>query len=377
MTVTTLPRSTSAKLHPDPGQSYTLPAHYYTDPEIFAREREAIHFRSWQYAGPVGELAEAGDYITSAVLDQDIFVIRGKDGALRAFYNVCQHRAHKLLEGSGRKKVITCPYHAWSYHATGDLRSARGAEKVAGFDKAEFCLKQVRVEEFCNLVFVNLYPQAPSLAGQSGDLAAEVAQHVPALGQLKKVATQTWTIRANWKTIVDNFLECYHCEPAHPAFVKLVDIKSYRSVTHGIYSTHSSRGGKPDNPAYSFMPEDASQEAVFWYLWPMMTFNVTPGPANFTLFYLRPLDADHTLEVVEYYYLDGVIGAAEQARIDYANDVLMVEDNNLCEAVQKGLHSRGYDRGRFIVDAERSQNSEHAVHHFHTLVEAALEGSPA
>lgn len=376
MPVTPLRPSPGGKLHPDPGQSFTLSARYYTDPAIFEREREAIHFKTWQYAGHVSELPEPGSYITCRVLDQELFVMRGKDSKLRAFYNVCQHRAHKLLEGSGRKTVITCPYHAWSYHADGALRTARGAEKVAGFEASEFCLKQVQLEELCDLLFVNLEPKAPALASQAEGLEREVRKHVPTLDGLRKAASRSWTIEANWKVIVDNFLECYHCEPAHPAFVKLVDIKSYRSVTHGIYSTHSSRSGKPDNPAYRFDPQDATQEAVFWYLWPMMTFNVTPGPANLSLFYLQPLDTERTLEVVDYYYLDGVVGAAEQARMDYANDILMREDNDLCEAVQIGLRSRGYDRGRFIVDAERSQNSEHAVHHFHRLVEAALEAQP-
>src|SRR5262245_11120950 len=105
----------------DPARSLTLPSHLYTSPDVFARAREAIFFRDWHLAGHVSDLAEAGSYITAAMHDQSVFICRGKDGRLRGFYNVCAHRAHELLSGMGRAKVITCPYHAWSYHLTGEL----------------------------------------------------------------------------------------------------------------------------------------------------------------------------------------------------------------------------------------------------------------
>ncbi len=120
-------------LHADPAKSHTLPGWAYTDAELFERERTAIFDRGWHYAGPLSALAKAGDYITAGLLDQNIIVIRGKDGELRGFYNVCQHRAHELLKGRGCAKVITCPYHAWSYHADGRLRSARGTENIDRF----------------------------------------------------------------------------------------------------------------------------------------------------------------------------------------------------------------------------------------------------
>lgn len=359
-------------LHEDPARSYTLPARYYTSPEIYDREREAIFYRSWIYAGHVEELQQPGSFLTVQIIDQNIAVIRGKDGKLRAFYNVCQHRAHELLRGRGRTPVITCPYHAWSYHLDGRLRSARGSEKVEGFNADEFCLKSVQVEEFGPFVFVNLDSEAAPLRVQAAGLLDELRTYAPKLDTLTKVQTVTFDVKANWKVIVDNFLECYHCEPAHPAFVQLVDMDSYRSVTHGIYSTHVSRSGRPDNKAYKFDPGAASQVGAFWHLWPTMTFNVAPGEPNFALFYLQPLGPERTLEITDYYFADTEITEQRKGRLDYANEVLTIEDNNLCESVQRGLHSRGYTQGRFIVDRERSQISEHAVHHFHRLVVEAL-----
>lgn len=359
-------------LHEDPARSYTLSARYYTSPEVYDREREAVFYRSWIYAGHIEELKEPGSYLTIQIIDQNIAVVRAKDGKLRAFYNVCQHRAHELLRGRGRTPVITCPYHAWSYHLDGRLRSARGSQNVDGFNADEFCLKGIQVEEFGPFVFVNLDPDAAPLAQQAGGLLDELRHHAPDLDSLTKIQTVTFEVKANWKVVVDNFLECYHCEPAHPAFVQLVDMDTYRSVTHDIYSTHVSRSGRPDNKAYKFDPEAGSQIGAFWHLWPTMTFNIAPGEPNFALFYLQPLGPERTLQVTDYYFAGTEMTEQRQARLDYANDVLTIEDNNLCESVQRGLHSRGYSQGRFIVDRERTQISEHAVHHFHRLVAKAL-----
>lgn len=369
--VVTLP-AREKQLHDDPARSYTLPARYYTSPEIFKREAEAIFFKTWQYAGHAEGLREPGSYITVQILDQNIIVIRGKDDGLRAFYNVCSHRAHELLKGCGKAKIITCPYHAWSYHADGRFRSARGSDNVAGFKGEEFNLKPVQVEAFGPLVFINLDPAAPSLASQAGNLLSEIRQFAPNFDRLTKAGSQSWDIKANWKVCVDNFLECYHCAPAHPAFAQLVDMDTYRSKTHGVYSSHLSRSGRNENSAYKFDPNDASQVACFWWLWPMATINVAPGEANMAMFYLRPLGPDRTLEITDFFYLDKEPSARRQERLDYANNILQVEDNNICEAVQRGLNQRGYSQGRFIVDRDRTEISEHAVHHFHTLVHQTL-----
>ncbi len=147
---------------------------------------------------------------------------------------------------------------------------------------------------------------------------------------------------------------------------------SYRSTTHGIYSSHLSRSGRPDNKAFKFDAGDDSQVACFWWLWPTTTINVAPGESNMAMFYLKPLGPERTLEVVDYYFPDKAMTGQRQARIDYANNILQVEDNNLCEGVQRGLRQRGYVQGRFIVDRDRTQISEHAVHHFHSLVTDAL-----
>ncbi len=356
-----------------PERSYTLPAGWYTEPAVFEAERREIFGRSWQFAGHVEQIAQPGDYITVHLLDQNIFIIRGKDGVIRGFHNVCQHRAHELLAGSGNVKVITCPYHAWSYHLDGGLRTARGSERVAGFDAGDFCLKSVQIEIFNDFLFVNFVPEAVPLEAQAGDLGAEMRAHAPDLGRLTHAHRLTYELEANWKIIVDNFLECYHCPIVHPAFVELVDMASYRVVTHGIWSSHHAGPGKESNSAYDFSVGDVRIHAV-WWLWPNMCFLRFPGSGNMMVLHILPVAPDRTFETYDFYFLDKAPNAQQREAIAYIDDVLQPEDIVIVESVQRGLRSRGYDQGRFMAGDPSSGYSEHGVHHFHSLLAAALGG---
>ena len=357
----------------DPERSYTLPARYYYDPDIYARELDAIFAHHWIYVCHGEAVQEPSDYTTFETAGQNIIVVRGKDGVLRAFYNVCQHRGHELLKGEGRTKVITCPYHAWSYHIDGRLRTARGSEKVAGFDKDEFCLTSVRVEEFCGFVFVNLDPDASPLAEQSEGLEADLRAHVPDLDELTFARRLTFDVNANWKNVLDNFLECYHCPVAHPAFDGLVDLGTFGTVTYGIYSTHHSLGGKADNDAYNAADADDPDHPV-WWLWPNTCILRFPGSANLSVWRMIPTGPETTHEIFDFFLLDATPDAQASASIEYIDTVLQAEDIAIVESVQRGLHSRGYNQGRFIVDPDRGAVSEHGTHHFQALVRQHLDG---
>ena len=357
----------------DPENSYTLAARYYVDADIFEREKEAIHYRSWQPVCHISELSESGSYVTYNLLDQNIMVVRGGDSELRAFYNVCSHRAHQLLQGSGATNTIVCRYHAWSYHTDGRLRTARGSENVAGFDRNLFCLKTIRLEVFAGLVFVNFDPDAPPLAGQASDLATEIRDVVPGLESLVKVAEMRSEMSCNWKVAIDNYLECYHCSTAHPAFSSLVDLDTYRSTVCDIHSSHIAERVRPKNRAYEFSPDDPVQHAAFWYLWPFAALNVYPGRPILTMATYAPAGPETTSVQFSRYAPSKNLNEQDLARISYSDNVLAPEDFALCESVQRGLRSRGYTQGRFIVDRDRTEISEHAVHHFHRLVQTALE----
>jgi choline monooxygenase len=359
----------------NPETSFTLPARYYYDPDIYKREIEAIHYRSWIYAGHVSQLGEPGSYVTTKVGDQNIIVIRGQDGELRAFYNVCSHRAHELLKGCGRAKLITCPYHAWTYHTDGRLRSAVGQKKVKNFEAKEFGLKPVRVEVLAGFVYVNLDRDAPSLNEESEGLAGELRKFCPEIETVKLATRLSYSLKANWKTVVDNYLECYHCTPAHPAFVDLVDIKNYRTITHSIYSSHISPPGRADNAAYCLLPGQEGNFAGFW-LWPSMTFNTFPGCPNVGILHIMPTGPETTDEHFDFFFAADVPQKTIDEAILYLDKTLQPEDIGLVESVQRGLHSKGYTQGRFIIDEDRTFISEHGLHHFHSLVLDALGEMP-
>src|SRR6266481_4114854 len=161
----------------------TLPKRYYTEPNILEREKEEIFHKSWQYAGHACQLPDVGSYFTLDYLDDSLLFVRDADRKIRGFYNVCQHRAHQLVKGHGCKKVLTCPYHAWSYGLDGRLRSARGTDRGQGFDTVNYGLEPVRVEMLNDIVMFNLDPAAPSFESLIPGVAAEMRREIPRLGE--------------------------------------------------------------------------------------------------------------------------------------------------------------------------------------------------
>lgn len=356
----------------EPAKSHTLPARFYRDREFYEREKDAIFYRSWWFAGHKSQLDQAGRYITTKIHEQSIVITRSVDGMLHAFYNVCQHRGHQLVRGSGTARLLVCPYHAWSYDLDGQLRKAPNTNDLVDFDKCAFSLKPVRVEEFCGFVFVNLDPDATPFAEQAGDLAAELRHYCPGIDDLVYAHRHRYEVASNWKVLIDNFLECYHCRVAHRDFVDLVDMTSYKSEIHRIYSSHTSQAAQADNTAFKFEKGAVEFGYAAWYVWPNLTIWIYPGEANVSTLQMLPDGPERTVE-----HLDWFLPSVEPSgqlldAMRYMDEILQPEDIALCESVQSGLHSRGYNQGRFVVDKTLSHLSEHAVHHFQRMVIDAL-----
>lgn len=360
----------------EPLTSFTLSSAYYTDAEVYEREKELIFARTWQYVAHKSHFEKAGDYATARIADQNVFVMLGDDGEFRAFYNVCRHRAHELLpDGMGNvKNTIVCPYHAWAYEKSGALRGAPNSQARPGFDKTNYGLRQVRLEEFLGCLFVNLDDNAVPLADQAGDLADDIQARVPFLDDLKPLRDMrlgNTLIDAGWKVVVDNYVECYHCTTAHPAFSSLICMDKYQVDTFGLWSRQLGDEIRTKNDAYPVDPEYGLQNSAFWYLWPNTTFNILPGCNELSVFVIRPINAlksDFTGHILS------SDGKPDEKRWDYTADVLGPEDVDLCESVQRGLLSNGYDQGPIIVDEAHAGTGEQAIHHFHRLVYQALNG---
>ena len=360
--------------HPDPGASLSLHADAYTKQRWFDADQAAIIGRTWQWICHGEKLRAPGSFTAESIAGMPIFAVRDGDGELRAFYNVCQHRAHELVQGEGRLKNLVCPYHGWSYDLSGQLKAARHTSHLVDFDPGDICLDQVQITEFGGFVYVNLDPGAAPLQELSGDFGAEIAHWAPDVEQLKLAHHLTYKIKSNWKNVVDNFLECYHCPIAHKDFVSLVDMDTYEVTTHGIYSSHMAEAGKTENAAYDVSEATVTDHAV-WWLWPNTCMMRYPGRGNFIVLKVIPAGPDLTYETYDFFLETAEPNEAELESIRYLDDVLQVEDINLVESVQRGMSTPAFQQGRIVNDPSGSGLSEHALHHFHRLVLDAYKGA--
>lgn len=351
----------------DAGRSLSLHADTYTQDAWFRADMRAVFGRSWQWVCHVEKLRAPGAYVTVDIAGQPVAVVRDREGVLRAFYNVCKHRAHALLSGEGETTRIMCPYHAWVYKLDGQLVRAPETEHLEGFDPGEICLDEVKVEEFCGFVFVNLDREAAPLREQSENLETEIRHWAPDIEQLTFGHRLTYDIKSNWKNVVDNFLECYHCPTAHKDFCDLVDMDTYKVTTHGIYSSHMADAGRGANSAYDVSNATVRTHAV-WWLWPTTCLMRYPGRSSMIVLNIIPAGPDRTLETYDFFLETPEPDPMELDAIRYLDEVLQVEDINLVESVQRGMSTPAFTQGRIVNDPTGSGKSEHAVHHFHGLV---------
>ena len=222
-----------------------FPARFYTDPAVSAREIERIFARTWQVVGHREQLAKPGDFFTTELLGEPLLLVRGAQGELRGFYNVCRHRAGPPAEGCGSRKLFRCGYHGWTYGLDGALISAPEFEGQPGFDRKEFTLAPVRAEEWSNLIFVNLDPGAEPLSRAWGSFRNRL--NVLVLTGMKLFERRTYDMKCNWKTYVDNYLEGYHLPSVHPGLNRELDYNAYTVEPYARHVRQFSpiRGAQP------------------------------------------------------------------------------------------------------------------------------------
>jgi phenylpropionate dioxygenase-like ring-hydroxylating dioxygenase large terminal subunit len=356
----------------EPSQSGTLPGWPYLDPGLFDREKEEIFFASWLYAGSTHQLKQPGDFLTADILGQSVIIIRGSDNELRGFHNVCQHRGHQLLSNCGNKRFITCPYHAWTYDMDGKLRSARGTNHMS-FNPRQYDLKPVQVEVFADhFVFYNLDPSAVSLAQQAGDMAESLRGNILEFDEFEFQGSLVMPrdVQANWKVLVENYVECSHCAPTHPSFLELFDMEmSTECHRHWTFQKCGIR--KRDNNAYYIGPDEKNDRACFYWLFPNTCFTVLPGdPTHVMVQIFHPMAIDRTNGKTDMYTPPGTKPNAQ--RNAWLSKVTGPEDRAVCESVQRGLQSKGFDSGRFLYDPQGGELTEESVYTFQRLVAKTL-----
>ncbi len=374
-------------------RSRGLAARYYTDPEVFADEMERIFARSWVMVGHVSQVAEPGAVITADVGDESVLVAND-GGQLRAMYNVCQHRGHQLMTAEqAQVDQITCPYHAWTYGLDGRLLHARG-ESVG-----EVCVPSVRLETQGGFMFVNLDPGTAPLAETAAGVEEEMLALAPDLGQRVLAARNTHEMRANWKVVVENYNECYHCPNVHKWFTSgVISPGSYRISMHGDVIRHTAvgpqmrpGGGNGSAGAAGADNGDGSAGEAYgdgsagagaggeaygygsFYTWPVSSIQCYPGQVINTFRWV-PLAVDRTRLIREWWFPSVELTDEQSTLIAEEWSNTAWEDFVIVESVQRGVSSRGYRPGPLILDPSGccDVHSENSVQHLQGLLLASL-----
>ena len=353
---------------------HSLDARYYTDPSIFTQECQGVLAKTWQFGCHGSALPLPGSYTSFDIAGESLFAIRDRENRIRVFYNVCQHRAHQLVTGSGRVPAIVCPYHAWSYNLDGRLKSAPNLDAVAGVDSASICLSEVKVEEFLGFVFVNLDPDAAPMDDWFPQALQELREWVPHWEHLKPLEWVEIAENCNWKVSVENYSECYHCALNHPTFASgVVKPETYDIQPQGKCLRHTTDCQNLDDMTYDIQSGfDHFDQYSSWFLWPMFSFQVYPGNILNT-YHWRAVDADHVVVWRGWYSIDGTENDTVRKLAKQDRETTVEEDIHLVESVQRGLCSRGYRPGPLVVDPQGGVNSEHPVMHLQRWIIESID----
>ena len=356
-------------------QAATIPAAWYTDPRIAELERLNVLGKTWQLVARTSQLETPGQFISSTVAGEPVVVVRGNDGVLRAFYNVCRHHAATVVtQPCGRASLLHCPYHGWNYGLDGSLKGMPEFEGVENFDRSQNGLIPIRVETWECFVFINLDDHAAPLSTFLGRLVDRVAPL--AVAKLHYFDRRSYEIHCNWKVYVDNYLDGgYHVPHLHKGLSSVLDYKQYTIENEDRYCLQSSPMVAPTE---SDSTEAASSEDIAtgasrkgdraWYFWqyPNLMINCYEGYMDTNV--VIPLDVDHCRVIFDFYFAD--IGEASRAYNEQSVNVgnrVQEEDLGICEDVQRGLKSRAYSAGRLSVRREAGERL------FHQLLAADLK----
>jgi phenylpropionate dioxygenase-like ring-hydroxylating dioxygenase large terminal subunit len=318
----------------------TLPFRWYSDEETLRHERSRIFGRSWQYGGRADQVAEPGSFLATDAGGVPILVTRDRSGELRAFINVCRHRGAVLTEGCGNRQTIQCHYHAWTYDLDGSLRTAPRSDREAGFDNADWSLLPASVGIWGPFLFVNPDPASVPLEEQLGELPEILGRDIDLAGLVWHSRVE-FGANANWKIVVENFLECYHCATAHPAFSEEVDVHPDRYLLQA-HSTFS---------AQFATAKRTGERGQFHLLYPNTGINVFPGPPNLSIGPIAPNGPQRTERYLDYFFAPDVDPAWREEFFAF-DDQVGKEDTILVESVHRGMASGAVDRGRLLLGSE-------------------------
>jgi len=335
----------------------TIPNTWYTSPEIAAAECHSVFGSTWQMVGRVSQIADPGSFLTADVAGEPVLVIRGEDKVLRAFFNVCRHRAAPILnEPCGTATKLRCRYHGWTYDLAGKLRGTPEFEGVQEFRKEDNSLAPMAVATWGPFVWVHLDSPKQSVEEYLDPLPRWSVGKIDGLNFARRVE---YELACNWKVYVDNYLDGgYHVNTVHPALAGVLDYTGYKTTVHEHSSVQTSpmKAGDANDPAARTR---TGTEAAYWWVFPNFMLNAYSGVMDTNL--VLPMGPDRCKVIFDYYFAAGTAADFIDQSVAVAHQV-QIEDVGICEEVQRGLHSRSYTVGRFSVKREAGG------YHFHRLL---------
>jgi len=337
-----------------------LPPRVFHDPEVLVFEQEAWFARSWLCVGREEDAAEAGLYFLATIAGEGVIVIRGRDGELRAFHNVCRHRGSLLVtEPAGRQVRFQCPYHAWTYELDGRLLRAKHTETLIDFSAEEQSLLPVALQTWQGFVFLALQPEGVSLVDHLADLPGHVARF--AMGHLRRARRIEYEVGANWKVIAENYSECYHCPGVHPQLNRLTPYDQGRNLESegpwaggwmelvGDADTMSTDGATHGRPPLPGLSAEDERRIYYFVLWPNLLLSLHP---DYVMTHqVWPIDAERSRVVCEWLFHPETMARPDFDPTDAIDfwDLTNRQDWRVCELQQQGTRSRAYVPGRYSL----------------------------
>lgn len=357
----------------------TIPSAWYFDPEIHALECRQIFAGYWQYVGRAEQVRAPGSYLTVEVAGEPILVVRDDKGVLRAFHNVCRHRAAQVInEPCGHATKLRCRYHGWTYDLAGRLRGTPEFDGVEDFHKEEQGLPTMAVETWGPFVFVHQGQPRQSLAEflapfpeRMTGMGIDASTPAPPGDQSKPLLfadRREYELACNWKVFVDNYQDGgYHVNTVHPGLAGSLDYAHYRTENYAWNSVQISPIRPSDDPTINKVR--TGTHAYYWWIFPNLMINLYQGVMDTN--WVLPLGPDRCRVIFDFYFTDV---ESEHGRRFNAESIavahqVQLEDWGVCEEVQRGLKSRSYDTGRFSV------RRESGGYHFHRMLAKALRAA--
>ncbi len=342
----------------------TLPGAVYYDEGVFHREIEKLFFRHWLNVGHVSQVPNAGDFFTRDIGTESVLFIRGNDGVIRGFYNVCRHRGTRIVTDEKGEKLrsIVCPYHAWTYSTEGKLVGAPHTDALEDFDKDGFGLYRVKTETWGGFIWANLDPKARPLRKAIGQLL-QLTERWDVTG-LRLGAKHVYEVDANWKILAENYSECYHCAPIHPGLNRVTpylggdndswmargsergNVNGGYQIFAGDYSSMTT-SGYTKRPLLKGMDEDDRKRIYYWVVFPNMFFSLHP---DYLMIHRDwPQTPTHSRVECEWYFDPETMARPDFDPSDAVDmwDEINRQDWAVCERTQMGVRSRAWAGGRF------------------------------